>query len=149
MRMLAHAAPARAGAHGAEPLKSRAGDPSAPSLSNLLAHRFTKACGAGVASAALAPKLMEPETWTELRAIQAAIIERYAEQQHNWAKGCATIADESLQIGAADTMAKLVEQQFNVLAQWGRLISVQTTNLMVLQEQIETDFSYWVSKKVA
>ena len=103
MRMLAHVAPARAGSNGKEKPKPRAGDPNAPSLSNLLAHRFTKACGAGAASVALAPKLMEPEIWAELRAIQAAIVERYAEQQHNWTKGCAVIADEAQQIGAADT----------------------------------------------
>jgi hypothetical protein len=148
MRMLTHSAPAKAKAQAAQKPTRRVADPTKPALHGLMKHHMAKAKGMGLASAALGPKLMEPQTWAELRAIQTAIFERYVQHQQNWTKGCAAIAQEAKQIGEANTNLKLVEQQMNVMAQWGRLISSQATNFMVMQEQIETEMSYWVSKKL-
>lgn len=93
------------------------------------------------------PHLMDADTWTDLLQMQGAISERLQQQNQQWVKGVAAIVRDYARIKKANTMSKLFEQQFNVIGQWGQLLSNQTTSLVELQQNIETNFGYWLHQK--
>jgi hypothetical protein len=45
-------------------------------------------------------------------------------------------------------VSKFAEQQFNFVVQCSRLVSDQLTELVELQENVEVDYSFWVSDKL-
>lgn len=93
------------------------------------------------------PHLMDTDTWTDLLQMQSAINDRLQQQNQQWYKGVAAIVRDYGRIKKANTMSKLFEQQFNVIGQWGQLVSNQTTSLVELQQNIETNFGYWLHQK--
>lgn len=115
---------------------------------NLLCRSAARTVGNCIGTAELVPQMMNLETWEELLQMQSAITERLQQQNEAWFKGVARLMKDYAQLKRANTMTKLFEQQFNIMGQWGQLLSVQTTNLMNLQENIEVDFGYWVAQKV-
>lgn len=98
-------------------------------------------------SAGLLPAAFDADTWKELLAMQAAIIQRLQDQQKSWVDGINSLGQEYAQIKQANTMSKYAEQQFNLLAQFGQLVSAQATALMGLQENIQVDYGYWAAQK--
>lgn len=93
------------------------------------------------------PHFMDAETWTDLLQMQAAIHDRLQQQNQQWLKGVAAIVRDYAKIKKANTMSKFFEQHFNVLGQWGQLFSNQTTDLVELQQNVETNYGYWVHQK--
>lgn len=98
-------------------------------------------------SVGLMPASLDANTWKDLLAMQAAIVQRLQDQQKSWVEGINTLSHEYAQIKQANTMSKYVEQQFNLLAQFGQLVSAQATALMGLQENIQVDYGYWAAQK--
>lgn len=117
-------------------------------VSKLLGRRSARLYSNLTTSAGLAPHLMNPQTWVELQQLQQAVVQRLQQQNQSLLQGCAALVQEYSQIKKANTMSKLVEQQCNLVAQWGQLLSTQATNLMGLQENVEVDYGYWASEKV-
>jgi len=120
----------------------------AQTVGTLLNRRATRMMSNLTSSAGLAQQALNPQTWVELQQLQQAVVQRLQQQNQNWMDGCATLVKEYSQIKQANTMSKLVEQQCNLVAQWGQLLGTQATNLMGLQENIEVDYGYWLSEKV-
>jgi len=91
---------------------------------------------------------MDPQIWSDLLQLQAAVMQRLQQQNRAWLKGCAILMEDYAQIKQANTMSKLVEKQYNLMAQWSLLIGNQATNMIGLQENIEVDYGYWASQKL-
>jgi len=115
---------------------------------NLLSRRITRTFNNGLFTAGLAAHLMDPQIWSDLLQLQAAVMQRLQQQNRAWLKGCAILMEDYAQIKQANTMSKLVEKQYNLMAQWSLLIGNQATNMIGLQENIEVDYGYWASQKL-
>lgn len=102
----------------------------------------------GIDTARLFAFGMDMQTWSELAQMQQAIVERMTLQQQSWLQGWAAWNRERAEIRGANTMTKLVEQEFNLIAQIGQLLIDQTTNLVALQENIEVSYAYWLNQKL-
>ncbi|ACC74589.1 hypothetical protein PPMP20_38840 [Paraburkholderia phymatum] len=102
----------------------------------------------GIDTARLFAFGINPETWRELAQMQQAIVERLTLQQQSWMQGWAAWNRERAEIRGANTVTKLVEQEFNLIAQIGQLFIDQTTNLIALQENIEVSYAYWLNQKL-
>ncbi|MBN3755577.1 hypothetical protein G3N95_21725 [Paraburkholderia sp. Tr-20389] len=102
----------------------------------------------GIDTARLFAFGMDLQTWSELAQMQQAIVERLTLQQQSWLQGWAAWNRERAEIRGANTVTKLVEQEFNLIAQIGQLLIDQTTNLVALQENIEVSYAYWLNQKL-
>jgi phenylalanine-4-hydroxylase len=114
----------------------------------LLGQMATRSFGNEVASAAVLPLRTDAQTWHELLAIQQAVWQRLQAQQTDWLQGCSQLAREYSQLRQANTVSKFMEQEYNVAAQFGALLSNQATALIGLLENIQVDYSYWISQKL-
>ena len=99
------------------------------------------------ASAAVLPTQMDADTLREVSMIQQAIFRRVQQQQKEWMAGCQDIMQEYSQLKLANTMSKFVEQEYNIVAQFGALVSSQTASWVGLLENIQVDYAYWISQK--
>lgn len=115
---------------------------------NLLNNRAARLFNNGLISAGMAAYAMDSQVWEESLQLQTAVMQRLQEQNDNWLRGCAVLMQDYVQIKQANTMAKLVEKQFNLVTQWSQLLTNQATDLIGLLENIEVDYGYWVSQKV-
>ncbi|NRR30207.1 hypothetical protein HSX11_08390 [Oxalobacteraceae bacterium] len=131
-------------------LASSAPAPLAHALTarHLLQRQTARQFHNGLLSAGLAMRLSDPVVWGEWVQLQSAIVKRLQKQQQDLGKGCAILADDYSQIRQANTMSKLMEKQFNLMSQFGALMSSQATNLMELLENVQVDYGYWASQKV-
>ncbi|WP_354683774.1 hypothetical protein [Cupriavidus necator] len=118
-------------------------------LHALLGGWATRAVGNGVAAASLGPFAVDAQTWTELFQLQAAIIRRLHDQQQQNLQGWAGWLQERAQVRRANTMSKLVEQEFDLLARFVLLLSDQAVDLVTLQENVEVNTGYWLGQKAA
>ncbi len=113
-------------------------------LNKQAAHIFNN----GMLTTGLAAHFMEPQIWNESLQLQMAVMQRLQEQNQDWLKGCAILVDDYAQLKQANTMSKLVEKQCNLMTQWSQLLTIQSTNLIGLLENIEVDYGYWASQKL-
>jgi hypothetical protein len=116
-------------------------------LGTLLGESAARNIGNGAASAAVLPLAVRVDTWYELIEMQGAIATRFQELQQGWLRGWNTWAREYGQLRRANTMSELLEQQFNLAAQYGAMFKNQAADVMNLQESIEVNYGYWVSQK--
>lgn len=114
----------------------------------LMGQWFSRSSGNAASTAALLPQAWNTDIWQEMGQMQAAVLRRLQQQQQAWVVGCTSLAKEYQEGKRANTMSKLVEQQCNLVAQFGQLLSQQATSLVGLQENIEVDYGYWVSQKL-
>jgi hypothetical protein len=70
------------------------------------------------------------------------------QQQQDWLRGWAVWNQERASMNGANTISRLVEQEFNLVAQIGQLFLNQTTNLVALQENVEVAHAYWLNEKL-
>ena len=87
-------------------------------------------------------------TWGELLHLQEAFARRLIQQNQTWLQGWAELFHQREQVRSANTVSKLVEQEFNVVGQLGQLVSDQVTNFMALLENAEVSYSYWIHEKL-
>jgi hypothetical protein len=98
-------------------------------------------------TAAMTVLRLDANAWEELHAFQSAVLERFAEQQRDWFEGCAAVVQEYGELKRANTMAKFVEQEYNVAVQIGALFATQAANFVGLLETIQVDYGYWIHQK--
>jgi hypothetical protein len=108
----------------------------------------TRATEYSMATARLVASGRAAETWSALLEMQHALQDQLQEQTIDWFKGLAAWGRECAQIRAANTMSKMVEQDFNLMAQFGQLVSDQATNLANIFESAQVGYAYWVSEKL-
>jgi len=121
---------------------------STPKVQHLLSNWAISTADRSIATSQLLAHGINSETWHELLQLQEAVRQRLQQQQQNWWQGWAAWAQQCTQIKNANTMSKLVEQEFNLIGQIVQLVSAQATSLATLQETIEVDYGYWVHEKI-
>lgn len=120
----------------------------AQKAATLMSNWAMRSAGNGIATAQLLAFRMDAQTWSELWHMQVAVWRRQQQLQHNWSRGWAARINECTQVRGANTMSKVVEQEFDLVAQLGELLSDQATDLVTLLENIEVDYAWWVNEKV-
>lgn len=114
---------------------------------SLLSRQLAQATQHGWSTAALLPFATQPQTWQELLQLQQAVVQQLQQLQHGWINGWTAWLGEFGQLKRANTMSKLVEQEFNLVAQFVLLLQGQATDLTNLQENIEVNYGYWLSEQ--
>jgi len=119
---------------------------------NVMGNWAARAAGTGFATAALLPWRIDPQSWPriwpELWQMQQAVWRRQSQLQDSWMQGWIAWTNEFTQFRGANTMAKLVEQEFDLVAQLQELVSGQTTDVVSLLENLEINYAFWVSEKL-
>jgi hypothetical protein len=134
----------------------RASPPATPPImhkaANVLGNWAARTAGSGIATAALLPWRIDPQSWPqlwhELWQMQDAVWQRQSRLQDSWMQGWAAWGKEFTQARGANTMAKLVEQEFDLIAQWQQLWRDQVTDGVSLLENLEVNYAYWVHEKL-
>jgi hypothetical protein len=135
---------------------AQASPPAAPPLmhkaASVMGNWAARAAGTGIATTALLPWRIDPQAWPqvwqELWQMQQAVWQRQSQLQNNWLQGWVAWTNAFTQARGANTMAKLVEQELDLVAQWQELVSNQTTDTVRLLENLEINYAYWVNDKL-
>jgi hypothetical protein len=86
------------------------------------------------------------EVLNEALAMQRAILERLAIQQTEWVQGLETLANEMSGIRKVNTLSKLMDQESDIVSQFGALLSGQATAMMELLENVQIGTSYLLAR---
>lgn len=119
----------------------------AQKMNALLGQVAARSLGTQVAMAWTLPWHMDAQTWQELQAMQAAVWKRLEQQQAEWVKGCQLLMQDYAQLKQANTLSKVVDQEYDFVSQFGALLSSQAAALAGLVENIQVDLGYWVAQK--
>ena len=114
----------------------------------LQSNRAARAIGSATATAQVFAFGIDLESWSELLQMQDAAWQRLRTLQQSWLQYWNRWLVYSDGIKGANTMSKLVEREGNIGAQLTQLVGNQITGLVGLQENIEVDYSYWISEKL-
>ena len=88
------------------------------------------------------------ETSLELLQMQMAVAKRLHELGQTWVQGVAAWTTECAELKAANTMSKVVEQEFDLLGQFGKLVTDQATAMVNLMESVQVGYGFWVQEKL-
>ena len=102
----------------------------------------------GLAAANLIPNELSPQGGLEWLDLQAAMLGKLWRQQQAWWQDWEAWVRECSQIKRANTVSKLVEQDLNLVVQFGQLASNHTTELVSLLENFAFNLDYWLSEKL-
>ncbi len=119
----------------------------ASKLQLLLGQFAMRGVGHGAATAAVLPLSFDSDTWQQLMAMQQAVAQRLAQQQKGWLEGLAALAHERSRIKEANTLSKYVEQEYNLVAQFGALVADQISQYAGLLENTQVDYGYWMAQQ--
>ena len=111
--------------------------------------RVARGTAAGMATMQLLARGLDAGTIMELVSMQDAVLARYKALSAGWVQGWQAWAKYADQLKGANTMAKFVERECNIAGQAMALLMKQMTAISGLQENIEVDYAYWVSEKLA
>jgi hypothetical protein len=100
----------------------------------------------GAWSLALKPDLV-PSLLSEGLELQHAIVQRLAAQHAQIVQGVDELAEDVGGLKKANTMSKLMEQEYNLFAQLGSMLVGQATALMELLENIQISYGYLLTRK--
>jgi len=112
--------------------------------SSLLSRQLAQTAHNSWTTAALLPFAARPQTWQELFQLQQAVLQQVGQLHHGWTSGWTSWLGEFAQLKRVNTMSKLVEQEFNLVAQFVLLLQGQATDWTNLQENIEVNYGYWL-----
>ncbi|CAG2158674.1 hypothetical protein [Cupriavidus numazuensis] len=115
-------------------------------LQTLMGEWAMRTGGTATKALTLAPFSFDPQVMTELVQLQSAIAQRLQAQQQVWVQQWSGWLQERGQVRRANTVSKLVEQEFDLLARFVLLLSDQMLDLVTLQENVEVNGSYWVQQ---
>jgi hypothetical protein len=136
----------------ADETTSAALPPHMRKAANLTANWAARAAGTGFATAALLPWRIDPQSWPqiwqELWEMQEAVWQRQRQMQDNWLQGWLNWTTECTQARGANTITRLAEQEFDLIAQWQELVAGQATDVVSLLENLELNYGYWLAEKL-
>jgi hypothetical protein len=99
--------------------------------------------------ASLLPAFFDNKVLLEYLHLQQAISSRILDYQANWLTGMVGITQEYQELKEANTLSKHVAQECNILGMWNALFTQQAVNCAEMMENIQTDYSYWLSQKTS
>ncbi|MBP0632658.1 hypothetical protein [Cupriavidus sp. AcVe19-1a] len=118
-------------------------------LQTLMGEWAMRTGGTAAKALTLAPFSFDPQVLSELVQLQSAVAQRLQAQQQAWLQQWSGWLQERGQVRRANTVSKLVEQEFDLLARFVLLLSDQMLDLVTLQENVEVNSSYWVQQVLA
>lgn len=83
----------------------------------------------------------------EAAEMQRAILARLQAQQAELGAGLAAVGQTASGVRKADTLSKLMEQEYNVAAQLGALLNGQLTAMVGLMESMQIGYGYLIASK--
>ena len=89
----------------------------------------------------------DPRIWQDILAMQQAVLKRIDQLQVEWTNGCNEILEEYSQIKNANTLSKLLEREYNVVAQTSDLTASQITGWVGLIENFQVSYSWWLNQQ--
>jgi hypothetical protein len=119
----------------------------AQKLHLMLGEFVARGVGYGAATAAVLPMSADPGVWAELQAMQQSVVQRLQKQHQGWIEGFAALAQDYAGLRQANTLSKYVEREYNLVAQFGALVSDQAAQLAGLMENIQVDYGYWIAQQ--
>lgn len=119
----------------------------AQKLHLMLAQFAARGISQGAAMAAVLPMRLDANDWRELLAMQQSVLKRLQQQQQGWLDGFAALAQEYSQSRQANTLSKYVEQEYDLVAQFGALVADQSAQMAGLLENIQVDYGYWMAQQ--
>jgi hypothetical protein len=108
----------------------------------------TRAAEAGFATAELIASGQAYDSSWELLRMQQAVLKQLCQMGQDWLRGLDAWTKECTEIKPANTMSKIVEQEFDLIGQFGQLLSDQATDLVNLMERVQVGYGYWVQEKL-
>lgn len=120
---------------------SRAGSP--------LSNQGARALHNAAATMALWPLMTQPLAWMDLLQMQQATLGQLSALQQKWGQDWGTLLRDCERLHRANTLSKLLEQQFNLLAQGLQLLGQQATDLADLEENVSVNYGHWASQRLA
>lgn len=100
-------------------------------------------------SLALLPALAHTDTWLSLAQLQAASLQKLLAQQDSWLAQWQGWLHSACQLGQANTVSKLMEQEVNLTLRAVQILGQQAVDLASLQENLEVNYGYWASLQTA
>jgi hypothetical protein len=108
----------------------------------------SRAVKAGAATAMLFASGRAAGASVELLQMQGAVAKQLHELGQTWVTGLSAWTRECTELRAANTMSKIVEQEFDLIGQFGQLVTDQATALVNLMEGVQVGYGYWVQEKL-
>jgi hypothetical protein len=119
---------------------------------NVMGNWAARAAGTGIATATLLPWQIDPQSWPqiwlEMWQMQESVWQRQLRLQNSWLQGWVDWTNESTQARGANTMTKLVEQEFDLVVRWQQLLRDQATETASLLENLEINYAFWINEKL-
>lgn len=100
------------------------------------------------ATCQLGPQLWSGQGWQGWLALQQAASEKWQEQLQQNGNEWLDWLQSLQQLPQARTVSRLMEMECNVLLRAGQLAGNQLVNLASLQENIEVNYGYWLSRQL-
>ncbi len=95
----------------------------------------------------LAPVSSAPATWMSLVALQQASAQKLLEQQNEWMNDWRDWWNTAQQLPRANTVSKLLEQEFDLALRMVQIYSNQAVNWANLQENFEVNYGHWAHQQ--
>jgi hypothetical protein len=108
----------------------------------------TRTAEAGFATVKLIASGQAYDLPSELLRMQQAALKQLCQMGQDWLRGLDAWTSECTVIKPANTMSKIVGQEFNLIGQFGQLLSDQATDLVNLMERVQVGYGYWVQEKL-
>jgi hypothetical protein len=115
---------------------------------SLLGGLLAQTASSGVDTAKLLTTRFDATTVADLLDIQKALIKRFGELNQNWRSGLTAWGQQCLEIKAANTLSKVVEQECNLVGQLGTLVTKQISDVTSLLESTQVGYAYWLSERL-
>ena len=108
----------------------------------------------GLDTASLLAFGMDPKNWskltqcpTEILQMQGAAQQRLLLLQGDWSRDWIEWTRNCVQMNGANTMSKLLEQEFNLADRPGELLRSQTIDLVKFLDSFAVNYAYWIAEK--
>ena len=101
-----------------------------------------------MATAKLVASGIDSKTVGEFLELQSAAWQRFLTLQEKWRQEWTSWYTYASPAPPSKTLSKLFEREGNIAGQFVQTLSLQVTDVIGLQENIETSYRYWVTEKL-
>ncbi|AXE33404.1 hypothetical protein [Chromobacterium phragmitis] len=112
-------------------------------IGTLFSNWLARSANNAVATLALLPGTAQPQTWQNLLQLNQAALQKWQQQQSVWIEHWTAWFGEAEKLRNANTLSKLLEQEFNLAMQAVQIVGNHSVNLSDLQENLEVNYGRW------
>ncbi|MGX7703401.1 hypothetical protein [Methylobacterium sp. Gmos1] len=114
----------------------------------LVGELATRSTANAVGTAQLLSESPDSDTIGELYEMHGAFVKQLCKIDQDWRAGLLRVYEGSLQLRKANTLSKVIEQEYNLIGQYGDLATNYMTSVTTLIDNTTVGYSYWLSKKI-